>query len=95
MDPEAIMHTAEFLSTGGVSTVIALLIIVIIILLWERNRILKKIEETNKQLYQSKKDEIESIKGIIDLYHQGNINLIQTLAEIKGVLANIQMYRSR
>ena len=38
---------------------------------------------------------MESIREIIDLYHQGNLNLVQTLAEIKGVLANIQSSRNR
>lgn len=93
MDPDTIIHTAEFLSTGSISTVIAILLIIIVLLIWERVRLISKLDNGNKQLLQAKKEENDSLKEIVEIYHQGNINLIQTLTEIKGVLSNIQMYK--
>ena len=95
MDPDSIRETAHFLSNGSIAAVISVLLTIIIGLIWERVRLLKKIDDLTEKIIQSKKDEMESIREIIDLYHQGNLNLVQTLAEIKGVLANIQSSRNR
>lgn len=95
MDPDSIRETAHFLSSGGIAAVISVLLTIISALIWERVRLLKKIDDLTEKIIQSKKDEMESIREIIDLYHQGNLNLVQTLAEIKGVLANIQSSRNR
>ena len=95
MDPDSIRETAHFLSSGGIAAVISVLLKIISALIWERVRLLKKIDDLTEKIIQSKKDEMESIREIIDLYHQGNLNLVQTLAEIKGVLANIQSSRNR
>lgn len=95
MDPDSIKETAHFLSSGGIAAVISVLLTIISALIWERVRLLKKIDDLTEKIIQSKKDEMESIREIIDLYHQGNLNLVQTLAEIKGVLANIQSSRNR
>lgn len=95
MDPDSIRETAHFLSSGGIAAVISVLLAIISALIWERVRLLKKIDDLTEKIIQSKKHEMESIRQIIDLYHQGNLNLVQTLAEIKGVLANIQSSRNR
>lgn len=95
MDPDSIRETAHFLSNGSIAAVISVLLTIIIGLIWERIRLLTRIDELTEKIMQSKKDEMESIRKIIDLYHQGNLNLVQTLAEIKGVLANIQSSRNR
>ncbi|NCB21180.1 MAG: hypothetical protein EOM88_04700 [Clostridia bacterium] len=95
MDPDSIRETAHFLSNGSIAAVISVLLTIIIGLIWERIRLLTRIDELTEKIIQSKKDEMESIRQIIDLYHQGNLNLVQTLAEIKGVLANIQSSRNR
>ena len=95
MDPDSIRETAHFLSSGGIAAVISVLLTIISALIWERVRLLKKIDDLTEKIIQSKKHEMESIRQIIDLYHQGNLNLVQTLAEIKGVLANIQSSRNR
>lgn len=92
MDPN-IVETANFLSSGSISAVIGILISIIAGLIWERIRLIKKLEHTTDKIIQAKMDEIESIREIIDLYHKGNLNLVQTLAEIKGVLTNIQNRR--
>lgn len=95
MDPDSIRETAHFLSNGSIAAVISVLLTIIIGLIWERIRLLTRIDELTEKIIQSKKDEMGSIRQIIDLYHQGNLNLVQTLAEIKGVLANIQSSRNR
>lgn len=95
MDPDSIRETAHFLSSGGIAAVISVLLAIISALIWERVRLLKKIDDLTEKIIQSKKHEMESIRQIIDLYHQGNLNLVQTLAEIKGVLANIQSSHNR
>lgn len=95
MDPHSILETAHFLSSGSISAVIGILIFIIIGLIWERIRLVKKLDKVTEKVIQAKMDEIESIRKIVDLYHQGNLNLVQTLAEIKGVLTHIQSNRNR
>ncbi len=93
VEAEAVTHAAIFLSNGSISAVIAMLLLVILALLWERMRILKKIDILTDKFLQAKKDEMTSIKDLITLYYNGNISLVQTLTEIKSVLSNIQPYR--
>jgi hypothetical protein len=95
MDPHSILETAHFLSSGSISAVVGILIFIIIGLIWERIRLVKKLDKVTEKVIQAKMDEIESIRKIVDLYHQGNLNLVQTLAEIKGVLTHIQSSRNR
>lgn len=95
MDSHSILETAQFLSSGSISAVIGILIFIIIGLIWERIRLVKKLDKVTEKVIQAKMDEIESIRKIVDLYHQGNLNLVQTLAEIKGVLTHIQSSRNR
>lgn len=93
MSPEEIQGFATFLSHGGIASIMAVLIGAVGVLLWERVRLLNRIEELTIQIIDSKKEEVESIREIIDMYHQGNINLVTTLTGIKGVLANIHPRR--
>lgn len=93
MDPHSIVETAHFLSSGSISAVIGILIFIIVGLIWERIRLVKKLDKVTEKVIQAKMDEIDSIREIVDLYHKGNLNLVQTLAEIKGVLTNIQANR--
>lgn len=93
VDTESVTQAAHFLSSGNISAVIGLLISVILGLLWERVRLLKQLDEITNKFLQSKKDELESIRSLIEMYHQGNISLVQTLTEIKAVLTNIQPSR--
>lgn len=93
MGPEEIQGFASFLSHGGVAAIIATLIMAIVVLLWERVRLISRVEELTTQIIEGKKEEMEKIREIMDLYYQGNINLVTTLTEIKGVLSNIQPSR--
>lgn len=90
MSPDEIQSFATFLSHGGVAAIMAVLIGVVLVLAWERTRLLSRIEELTEQIIEGKKEEMEKVWEIIDLYYQGNINLVTTLAEIKGVLSEIR-----
>lgn len=89
VDTDTVTNAANFLSSGSISAVIGLLIFVILGLLWERIRILKQLDEITAKVLQFKKEELDSVKNLIEMYHQGNIGLVQTLTEIKSVLSNI------
>lgn len=90
MSPDEIQSFATFLSHGGVAAIMAVLIGVVLVLAWERTRLLSRVEELTAQIIEGKKEEMEKVWEIIDLYYQGNINLVTTLAEIKGVLSEIR-----
>lgn len=89
MSPEEIQNFATFISHGGMAAVIAVLIGAVSVLVWERLRLLHRIEELTTQIIEGKKEEMEKVREIIDLYYHGNINLVTTLTEIKAVLSNI------
>lgn len=93
VDTDTVTNAAHFLSSGSISAVIGLLIFVILGLLWERLRILKQLDDVTEKILQFKKEELDSVRGLIEMYHQGNIGLVQTLTEIKSVLANINSNR--
>lgn len=79
----------QFLSTGTSAAVISLLSMVVAFLLWERKKLIKESDEFTQKLIDAKDKEAESIKHIIERYHQGNLDLIQALNEIKIVLTTI------
>lgn len=90
VNTDPVIKLSEFLSAGGVSAVIAILLVGIMGLIWERIRLIKKNDRTTSLMLENKERELESIKGIIDRYHQGNLDLSKTLSEIRVVLETIQ-----
>ena len=89
-DPGQLAFFSEFLSNGGISSVIALLLVIIIALAFDRLRLVKKNDENQETLLDNKEKELQSVKAIIEKYHEGNLNLAKTLSEIKIVLEHIQ-----
>ena len=83
----------NFLTTGGSVAVIALLVIIVSVLILDRRHLAKNITETTKLVYEAKDSETKSIKEIVDRYHQGHVDLVQALNEIKIVLVAIQTTR--
>lgn len=79
----------QFLTQGSVSAVIALLAMAVAFLLWERKSLVKQLDTTHQQVLEAKDKETETVKQIIEKYHQGNLDLIQALNEIKIVLTTI------
>jgi len=61
IDTETITNTAYFLSSGSVSAVVALLITIIGGLLWERMRLLKKLETLTNDFMDAQKLYAEKI----------------------------------
>jgi len=83
----------QFIAQGGGAAVIALLFGVVSLLIWDRKRLSKDLYDTTQKVYEAKDSETESIKEIVDRYHQGNLDLVQALNEIKVVLVTIQNIR--
>ena len=79
----------QFLSQGSVSAVIALLSMAVAFLVWERKSLTKQLTNSQQQILDAKDKETETVKQIIEKYHQGNLDLIQALNEIKIVLTTI------
>lgn len=79
----------QFLSQGSVSAVIALLSMAVAFLVWERRSLTKQLTNSQQQILEAKDKETETVKQIIEKYHQGNLDLIQALNEIKIVLTTI------
>ena len=83
----------QFISQGGSAAVIAILFAVVAVLVWDRRNITNILGSTTQKVYDAKDSETKSIKEIVDRYHQGNLDLVQTLNEIKIVLVTIQNSR--
>ena len=79
----------QFLTQGSVSAVIALLSMAVAFLVWERKSLTKQLTNSQQQILDAKDKETETVKQIIEKYHQGNLDLIQALNEIKIVLTTI------
>lgn len=84
----------NLITQGGAAAVIALLFFVIAALVWDRKNLTKDLTATTERVYSAKDSETQSLKEIVDKYHQGNIDLIQALNEIKLVLVSIQNTRN-
>lgn len=81
----------KYLSQGGSAAVIAILAIIVGILIQDRKILVKELNDAIQKVYDAKDSETKSIKEIVDKYHQGNLDLVQALNEIKVVLAAIQI----
>ena len=93
VNPTTVEHAANYLSSGSISAVIFILIAVIAGLVWERNRLLRKLDRMTKEIFDTKDKELNSLKTTIDLYYQGNLKLSEALTEIKTVLSSIHPNR--
>lgn len=72
---------------------IAVLAAVIAGFVWDRKALTKNLEDTTQKVYDAKDSEAKTIREIVDRYHQGNLDLVQALNEIKIVLVSIQNTR--
>jgi cellobiose-specific phosphotransferase system component IIA len=90
MDLETGKKVVDFLSEGGSSAIIAILFAVILALVWDRKTLVKSVDTTTQRVFEAKDNELKSIKEIIDKYHQGHMDLIQALNEIRVVLSTIK-----
>lgn len=79
-----------FLFQEGHTPVIALLLLIIVALIYERLSMAKSLTSTTQKMIDAKIEESERICAILDRYHQGNLNLVEALNEIKIVLITLQ-----
>lgn len=90
---DTVISFSTFLSDGGAAAIFGLLLFGIGGLVLERNRLIKRSQDIENKIIESKNKEIETVRQIIDKYHEGNLNLSTTLSEIKLVLQSIQNTR--
>lgn len=83
----------QFLSQGGSAAVIGILFAAVGILIWDRKQLARTLTDTTQKVFDAKDSETKSIKEIVDRYHQGNLDLVEALNEIKIVLITIQTNR--
>ena len=81
------------ITQGGYVAVVTLLFAAIVVLIWDRMSLIRDIQLTIQRVYDAKDSETRSIKEIVDKYHQGNLDLVEALNEIKLVLVSIQSKR--
>ena len=93
MDPDVIKVVVSSIIAGGNGAVVAILVSIIGLLVWDRRALVKSISDTTQKVFDAKDSESKSIREIVDRYHQGNLDLIQALNEIKLVLMTIQSKR--
>jgi len=90
---EFAQQVLQFITSGGSAAMIALQFAAIVALIWDRKNVTKTLDDTIQRVYDAKDSEVKSISEIIEKYHQGNLNLVQALNEIKIVLNAIQNSR--
>jgi hypothetical protein len=93
MESGFILKVLGILGEGGTGALIVGLTLAIVILIWDRKQLLKTVADTTNLVYSAKDKETQSIKEIIEKYHQGQLTVVQTLNEIKLVLVSIQASR--
>ena len=87
---EAFTTVLTLLTAGGPTAIIVILALVVAYLVWEHYKMIKMIEKYQQIISDNRNQYHDSIIEIIDRYHNGNIELIQALNEIKVVLATQQ-----
>jgi hypothetical protein len=78
---------------GGTPAIFGLMCGAIGFLVWDRTKLLKDLDETTERVYEAKDSEMRTIKEIINKYHEGSVDMIQALNEIKIVLNTIHNSR--
>ena len=78
----------QYLTSGGAGAVIALLFGAIVVMIMERRNMSKTLDSTIQRVYDAKDSETKSITEIVNRYHQGNLDVVHALNEIKLVLTN-------
>ncbi len=87
---EFINAILKYIVSGGSDAIVSILFFLIIFLIWDRKRLIESLDKTTQKIFETKENEIKSIKEIVDRYHQGNLDLTHALNEIKMVLVSIQ-----
>lgn len=78
--------------TGAPNALNAVLLGAILYLLWEKREVRKIMNEQNETIKELHTDYVNSITKMIERYHQGNLDLITMLNEIRVVLSTMQKH---
>ena len=89
---EIITAIWELVVSGAPNALNAVLLGTVFYLLWEKREVRKIIDEQNKTINTIHTEYVESITKMIDRYHQGNLDLISMLKEIRVVLSTMQKH---
>lgn len=87
---EAILAFWGAISAGGPTAIIAILFGAVVYLGYERFRLIKAIHQYQQMVNDNRIRYGDSLIELIDRYHDGNVELMKTLNEIRVVLATMQ-----
>lgn len=79
MDTDLLSKGFDYIVSGGVKGVLALLSLFIAVLLWDRKSLQENLEKKE-----------EKIEEILDNYYKGNLTLSEALAGLKVLLSEIK-----
>lgn len=82
----------DLVVSGAPNALNAVLMGAVLYLLYEKREVRKIVEEQNATINNLHSEYVESITKMIDRYHQGNLDLITMLKEIRVVLSTMQKH---
>lgn len=82
----------DLVVSGAPNALNAVLMGAVLYLLWEKREVRKIVEEQNDTINNLHSEYVDSITKMIDRYHQGNLDLITMLKEIRVVLSTMQKH---
>lgn len=87
---DAVLAIWSAIAAGGPTAIIAILTVAVVYLGFERFRMIKIIRDYQQMIADNRTKYGESIIDLIDRYHDGNLELMKALNEIKVVLSMMQ-----
>lgn len=82
----------DLVVSGAPNALNAVLMGAVLYLLYEKREVRKIVEEQNATINNLHSEYVDSITKMIDRYHQGNLDLITMLKEIRVVLSTMQKH---
>lgn len=89
---ELVTELWSLVVTGAPNALNAVLLSAVLYLLWEKREIRKIMNEQNERIKELHTEYVGSITKMIERYHQGNLDLITMLKEIRVVLSTMQKH---
>lgn len=89
---ELVTELWSLVVTGAPNALNAVLLSAVLYLLWEKREIRKIMNEQNERIKELHTEYVSSITKMIERYHQGNLDLITMLKEIRVVLSTMQKH---
>lgn len=89
---ELVTELWSLVITGAPNALNAVLLSAVLYLLWEKREVRKIMHEQNERIKELHTEYVSSITKMIERYHQGNLDLITMLKEIRVVLSTMQKH---